>query len=79
MIQVVSCKTFKGQNVVYIGRPSIFGNPFPINRFNDRSAVIKKYRTWLWTELQKDSTLKDEFIKFNSRFEFNVFLQATQS
>jgi replicative DNA helicase len=61
-IKVVNCKHFKGL-AVYIGRPSIFGNPFPINRFNDRSAVIKKYRKWLWTELQKDGKLKAEFIK----------------
>lgn len=32
---------------LYIGRPSIWGNPFVIGRDGDRVEVIRKYETWL--------------------------------
>lgn len=35
------------KNSVYIGRPSIWGNPFVIGRDGDREQVIEKYRRWL--------------------------------
>lgn len=34
---------------VYIGRPSIFGNPFIIGKDGTRSEVIAKYRTFLYS------------------------------
>lgn len=42
---VVHCK--KAKYDVYIGRPSILGNPFKLNPGDDRDAVIAKYRKWL--------------------------------
>ena len=32
---------------VYIGRPSIWGNPFVIGRDGTREEVIEKYRTYI--------------------------------
>lgn len=32
---------------VYIGRPSIWGNPFVIGRDGDRAEVLSKYRSWI--------------------------------
>lgn len=32
---------------VYIGRPSIWGNPFVIGIDGTREEVIKKYRAWI--------------------------------
>ncbi len=37
---------------VYVGRPSIWGNPFVIGRDGDREDVITKYRAWLLTQPQ---------------------------
>ena len=34
-------------NSVYIGRPSIWGNPFVIGRDGDRNEIIAKYKRWL--------------------------------
>lgn len=34
-------------NAVYVGRPSQWGNPFKIDRFNSRAVVLEKYRDWL--------------------------------
>lgn len=32
---------------VYIGRPSVFGNPFVIGRDGDRKEVLEKYRRYI--------------------------------
>lgn len=32
---------------VYIGRPSIWGNPFVIGKDGSREEVVLKYREWL--------------------------------
>jgi hypothetical protein len=32
---------------VYIGRPSLFGNPFEIDTHGSRDEVIDKYKSWL--------------------------------
>lgn len=32
---------------VYVGRPSMWGNPFHISRHGTREQVIEKYRAWL--------------------------------
>jgi len=39
---------------VYIGRPSIFGNPFVIGADGDRSEVIRKYRRYFYLRLKND-------------------------
>lgn len=45
--RVVHCKR-EGYHV-YIGRPSIWGNPFEIGRDGTREEVIAKYREWIQT------------------------------
>ena len=42
---VVHCK--RVAHDVYIGRPSIWGNPFEIGRDGTREQVIEKYRAWV--------------------------------
>lgn len=37
------------KGAIYIGRPSICGNPFVIGRDGDRLAVIYKHQAWLPT------------------------------
>jgi len=43
--RVVHCKRSKFD--VYIGRPSIWGNPFVIGKDGDRDEVIRKYREFV--------------------------------
>ena len=45
---VVHCR--KEYYEVYIGRPSVWGNPFKIGRDGDRAQVIEKYRSWIATQ-----------------------------
>ena len=54
MITIVNRKNWCGESI-YVGRPGVLGNPFVIGRDGDRSAVIRKYRRWLWTKLQRES------------------------
>lgn len=56
MITIVNRKTWRGESV-YVGRPTVLGNPFVIGKDGDREAVIQKYRRWLWNELQRGSGL----------------------
>lgn len=42
---VVHCKREKYD--VYIGRPSVWGNPFSIGKDGTREEVIQKYREWV--------------------------------
>ena len=36
---------------IYIGRGSLFGNPYIIGRDGDRNQVIRKYKMYLWKHL----------------------------
>jgi hypothetical protein len=45
MSRVVHCK--RESYDVYIGRPSVWSNPYEIGRDGDRETVIRKYREYL--------------------------------
>lgn len=38
------------RTVVYVGRPSKWGNPFVIGRDGTREEVVEKYRRWIQTQ-----------------------------
>lgn len=43
--KVVHCK--KDKYDIYIGRPSLFGNPFVIGKDGTREDVVRKYEEWV--------------------------------
>ena len=47
--KVLNKKELRGPvaNSVYVGRPSIWGNPFVIGKDGTRDEVIAKYESWL--------------------------------
>lgn len=45
MISVVNKKTYKGPGV-YIGRPSVLGNPVSMGSECDREWAITEYKSW---------------------------------
>lgn len=47
MPRVLNKKWQPTLNAIYIGRPSIWGNPFKIGRDGTREEVIEKYRRWI--------------------------------
>lgn len=47
--RVVHCK--RQPFDVYIGRPSKWGNPFPLKSEGDRQKIIAAYRAWVKDEI----------------------------
>jgi Sec7-like guanine-nucleotide exchange factor len=69
MIEVKNKKSYKG-NGVYIGRPSVFGNPYShlecskaIYKCDTREESIQKYEDWLKAEVKTNENFKKEFDK----------------
>jgi hypothetical protein len=50
MIKIENKKTYRGEGI-YIGRPSLLGNPFEIGVHGERGDVIGLYRLWLWNRI----------------------------
>ena len=51
---------------VYIGRGSMFGNPYSISKYRTRDMVINWYREWFYNQL-KDATFKAEVEKLRGQ------------
>lgn len=45
--------------MIYVGRPSIWGNPFKIGPDGTRDEVIEKYRAWLLAQPELMSKLPE--------------------
>jgi hypothetical protein len=58
---VVHCKREKYD--IYIGRPSIWGNPFEIGKDGTRDEVIAKYRAWIVEQPQLMAQIADLYGK----------------
>ena len=65
MTRVVHCK--KEKYDVYIGRPSIFGNPFSIGKDGDREKVINLFRSYFYNRLDYDIDFKLEVEKLKRK------------
>lgn len=48
---------------VYVGRPSVLGNPFEAGVDGTRDEVVQKYRQWLWTQFHKDPIVRNEIYR----------------
>ena len=61
MPHVLNAKTVgkSRPNAVYVGRPSIWGNPYVIGKDGTRTEVIKKYRDRLVASPHLMSQLED--------------------
>jgi hypothetical protein len=47
MPQVLNKRTGEPAGSVYVGRPTIWGNPFTIGKDGTRAEVVLKYSAWL--------------------------------
>jgi hypothetical protein len=56
--KVVHCK--KEKYDIYIGRPSIFGNPFSIGKDGNRKKVINLFRSYFYNRLDYDIDFKEK-------------------
>ena len=61
-----------GDLIEYVGRPSILGNPFKINKgFGGRDAVVEEFRKYLWNFLKDDLGEDNEYSIHKSSKVFN--------
>lgn len=63
---IINIKFFKG-NYEYIGRNTIFGNPFIIGKDGTRKEVIEKYKIYFKEKL-KDPKFKKQILKLKGHF-----------
>ena len=56
-MRVVHCK--KESYDVYIGRPSVFGNPYSVEKFG-RSGCIEMYRAYATMKMSLDMSFRKE-------------------
>ena len=51
---------------VYIGRPSIFGNPFSVKEYG-REGCIEKYKEYFYKRIKEDVKFKEEVLKLKDK------------
>lgn len=62
-ILIKNCKYYKG-NGEYVGRPSILGNPFKIGVDGNREEVIRKFKNYLWKQINLErSAVQNEIFR----------------
>lgn len=56
-------------DIIYIGRGSIWGNPFPMKDKSDaeRTRVIKAYRQWLWFQQMQGNITKEMLLELDGK------------
>lgn len=68
MITIINKRNSKNtEDEVYIGRPSIAGNPFQITKEHSRDDVIKQYREWLPINFRTSKKLQEFIIACQQR------------
>lgn len=60
-------KPVAGETVVYIGRPSVLGNPFPMQFESQRASVVAAYRKWLQARYSDDASVFAELHQLADR------------
>jgi hypothetical protein len=62
VIRIENKKTYRGKGI-YIGRPSLIGNPFRIGEHGTREQVIARYREWLWQQVKRQNGVYRELCR----------------
>ncbi len=52
---------------VYIGRGSIWGNPFEIGKDGTREEVIQKYKDYFYDKIEKNGDFKYQTLKLSGK------------
>jgi hypothetical protein len=58
---------YKESYDIYIGRGSVWGNPYKIGIDGDRQEVIKKYRRHLWSNLSAGKISVEEILSLSGK------------
>jgi hypothetical protein len=52
---------------VYIGRPTIYGNPFTIGKDGTRDDVVEKYKTFFIEKILNDNDFKNKILTLKGK------------
>jgi len=63
--KIVHCK--KQKYDIYVGRPSIFGNPFEISKDGNRLEVINKFENYFLHKINTDLQFKNAVDKLKGK------------
>ena len=58
---------YKEDYDVYIGRGSMWGNPFRIGEHGTREEVVELYRKILWEQIKSGLVTKDDLTSLNGK------------
>lgn len=58
---------YKDPYDIYIGRGSVWGNPFHITADITREMVIDKYRQYLWNKIRQGGITIDQLINLDGK------------
>src|SRR5262245_27481975 len=58
MIRIENRRTYRGEGI-YIGRPSLLGNPYSVRECG-RQEAIRLYRRWLWDRILEQGEVYTE-------------------
>ena len=58
---------YKESYNVYIGRPTIFGNPYEIGRDGSRQDVVDKYRAYFHNRIYGDVEFKKQVLALKGK------------
>jgi hypothetical protein len=67
-IEVVNKKAAGRPHGVYIGRPSVLGNPFAICSTCSREQAIHMYRDWLRQQWKAGGKVKKELVRLAQQY-----------
>jgi hypothetical protein len=62
MIRVVNYRD-RFETGVYVGRPSVLGNPFAISSKLSRAECLQRYQIWLRFHWKQGGRVKDELLR----------------
>lgn len=62
MARVVHCKHAPEESYFYVGRPSIFGNPFPLYGEDTRAEAIRNFEAYFNRRIDNDDEFKAEVL-----------------
>lgn len=52
---------------IYIGRPTIYGNPFEMGKDGTREEVVAKYRAWFYEKIKNDINFKNALLPLKNK------------
>jgi len=67
-MKVIHIKNKKGApDEVYIGRGSVYGNPFKIDDQHDRLMVVQEYKKYFWQRINTDKAFYDAVMRLKDK------------